>query len=300
MNAQALLAALRADFFTGVPDSLLHPFCDALMQTYGTNPRHHIIAANEGNACAIAAGYYLATGRTPVVYLQNAGEGNLLNPLLSLLHPAVYAIGVLFVMGWRGAPGTADEPQHRVQGAVTEELLSVCGVPHATLTEATDAAALHTMLDGLRTHLSQGSCAALLVRPGALTGSKRAYSNGLTLSREEAVRRIAAAAEEDAIIATTGKASRELYEYREGQDHGRDFLCVGSMGHASSIALGLAAARPERRIWCIDGDGAALMHLGAIGADCPHDIADKRCPHAPGRHGHYRRRCAAQSGAHLH
>ena len=266
MDAHVFLQALDADFFCGVPDSLLRPFCDALLEVYGDDTAHHVIAANEGNACAIAAGHYLATGRVPVVYLQNSGLGNTVNPMLSLLHPEVYAIPVLFVVGWRGAPGVHDEPQHRVQGALTQQLLADCGLAYEVVTEDTDAEALDSMLDRLRPHLAQGESAALIVRPGALTGTKTAHQNDRSLLREEAVGRIAAAAGDDPIVATTGKASRELYEWREarGQDHSRDFLTVGSMGHASSIALGLALARPNQRVWCIDGDGAALMHLGAL------------------------------------
>jgi phosphonopyruvate decarboxylase len=266
MDAEVFLQALDADFFCGVPDSLLRPFCDALLEAYGDDTAHHVIAANEGNACAIAAGHYLATGRVPVVYLQNSGLGNTVNPLLSLLHPEVYAIPVLFVIGWRGAPGVHDEPQHRVQGALTGRLLTDCGLAYEVVTDQTNAEDLSAMLGRLRPHLAQGESAALIIRPGALTGTKTAHHNDRRLLREEAVGRIAAAAGDDPIVATTGKASRELYEWREaqGQDHSRDFLTVGSMGHASSIALGLALARPDRRIWCIDGDGAALMHLGAM------------------------------------
>lgn len=267
MNVDDFLSILDADFFAGVPDSLLKPFVSALMVRYGRDPQYHVIAANEGNAAAIAAGYHLATGRVPVVYLQNSGEGNVINPAASLLHRAVYGIPALFVIGWRGEPGTKDEPQHMEQGKITVPLLDVLDIPHFVIGIETTAADVQAAMEGFRTVFAQGGDAAFVVSKGALiAASASTHQNDYSLRREEILRHILDAANGDLIVATTGKASRELFELREarGEDHAHDFLTVGSMGHASSIALGLALARPERRVWCIDGDGAVIMHLGAM------------------------------------
>ncbi len=269
---------LGADFYTGVPDSQLKALCNYLMATYGIDPQHHIIAANEGNCAAIAAGYHLATGRVPVVYMQNSGEGNIINPVASLLNDKVYAIPVIFVVGWRGEPGVHDEPQHIYQGEVTVKLLEDMGIASFIIgKETTDDEAAQAM-ERFRAILAEGKDVAFVIRKGALTDAPAVeYRNGNTMVREEIIRHIVQASGEDLIVSTTGKASRELFEIREanGHGHGHDFLTVGSMGHSSSIALGVALHRPEKRVWCIDGDGAVLMHMGAmavIGANKPKNL----------------------------
>lgn len=269
MRVETFTEILGAEFYAGVPDSLLRPLCDYLMDAFGTDPRRHMIAANEGNAAALAAGYHLATGKVPVVYLQNSGEGNLVNPAASLLHRQVYGIPVIFVVGWRGEPGVRDEPQHVFQGEVTLKLLEDLGIPAFVIGPETGDEEVREAMAGFRPLLAEGGDAAFVIRKGGLTyGKKRTYRNGYGLRREEAIRQIARAAGGDPIVSTTGKASRELFEIREAlkQDHGRDFLTVGSMGHASSIALGVALHRPQERVWCLDGDGALLMHMGAMAA----------------------------------
>lgn len=266
------------DFFAGVPDSRLKALCSFLMDRYGLDPAHHVIAANEGNAAALAAGYHLATGKTPVVYLQNSGLGNVVNPVASLLNGKVYGIPCLFLVGWRGEPGVHDEPQHSFQGEITLELLKTLDIPYFVIGKDTAEGQVRSKLEEYRALFAQGRQAAFVVRKGALEyEGKTVYSNPYPMSREEAIRRILAAAGDDPVVSTTGKASRELYELRQarGQGHGHDFLTVGSMGHSSSIALGIAAQRPDRRVWCLDGDGAALMHLGAmalIGANKPANL----------------------------
>lgn len=278
MRAEDFAEVLGADFYTGVPDSQLRPLCDYLMHTYGVDARHHVIAANEGSCAAIAAGYHLATGKVPVVYLQNSGEGNLVNPAASLLHRRVYGIPELFVVGWRGEPGVPDEPQHVHQGVITRKLLEDLEIPSFLIDSKTSKDEVRQALAEFRVLLDQGGSAAFVIRKGGLSYSdKEVYQNGFCLNREEAVRRIVRAAGEDFIVSTTGKASRELFEIRTaaGQTHARDFLTVGSMGHASSIALGIALHRPEARIWCVDGDGAVLMHMGAmalIGTNRPRNL----------------------------
>ncbi len=271
MNAQHLLTACAEagiTFFTGVPDSQLKGLCDLLYATYGVDGSHHVVAANEGNAIGLCAGHYLATGRPALCYMQNSGLGNAVNPLASLMDGKVYAMPCLLVVGWRGEPSVHDEPQHVKQGEVTLGQLELLDIPYIILGKETTDAEFDAAFAPLRTHLDAGRTAAIVVRKGGLTTDvKPAYRNDRTMTREEAVGRIIRlAGDADAFVSTTGKLSRELFELREaaGEGHARDFLTVGSMGHASMIALGIAMEQPNRRIWCLDGDGAALMHLGAM------------------------------------
>ncbi|MBQ3395722.1 MAG: phosphonopyruvate decarboxylase [Synergistaceae bacterium] len=263
MDAKRFAEIIDADFYSGVPDSQLRALCDYLIDTYGLDPKHHVIAANEGNACAIAAGYHLATGKIPVVYMQNSGEGNIINPCASLLNSKVYAIPVIFIIGWRGEPGVHDEPQHIYQGEVTLRLLEDMSIKYHVISADTSEQEVISAMKTFREYLSAGEDAAFVIRKGALTYDVNlVYHNDYSMTREEIIRHIIKYSGEDAIISTTGKASRELYELRE--THERDFLTVGSMGHASSIALGVALNKPERKVWCIDGDGSVLMHMGSL------------------------------------
>ena len=278
MKVQKFVEIIGSDFYTGVPDSQLKALCNYLMDTYGIDPKHHIIAANEGNCTALAAGYHLATGKVPVVYMQNSGEGNIINPVASLLNDKVYAIPVVFIIGWRGEPGIHDEPQHIYQGEVTIKLLDDMGIANFAIGKETTDAEVEAVMTDFREKLSQGLDVAFVIRKGALTDAPKVeYKNENSMVREEIIQHIVKASGEDPIISTTGKASRELFETRvaNGQSHKYDFLTVGSMGHSSSIALGVAINRPEQRIWCIDGDGAVLMHMGAmavIGANKPKNL----------------------------
>ena len=267
MKVENFVKALGADFFTGVPDSQLKALCNYLMSTYGVDGKHHIIAANEGNCTAIAAGYHLATGKVPVVYMQNSGQGNIINPVASLLNGDVYGMPCIFVIGWRGEPGVHDEPQHIFQGKVTVKLMEDMDIPVCILSKDTTEEELAAQMESFQTLLAEGKQVCFVVRKGALAfDGKVKYSNDNTMLREDIVRHIASAAGEDPIVSTTGKASRELFEIREanGQSHCYDFLTVGSMGHSSSIALGIALQQPQRKVWIIDGDGAVLMHMGAM------------------------------------
>ena len=278
MRVEEFVSVLGADYYTGVPDSQLKALCNYLMDTYGTDPVHHVIGANEGNCVAMAAGYHLATGKVPVVYMQNSGEGNVINPVASLLNEAVYAIPVIFVIGWRGEPGVHDEPQHIYQGQVTCKLLEDMDIVYEIIDKDTSIDDLRKVMAGYRHVLDSGKSVAFVVRKGALTYDQEVvYRNKYTMLREDIIKHIVKYADDDLIVSTTGKTSRELFEIREtsGQDHSHDFLTVGSMGHSSSIALGIATHRPDRRVWCIDGDGAALMHMGAlalIGANKPSNL----------------------------
>lgn len=278
MKVDKLLEIIGSDFYTGVPDSQLKPLINHLMATYGIDPKHHVIAANEGNCAALAAGYHLATGKIPVVYMQNSGEGNIINPVASLLNDKVYAIPTVFIIGWRGEPGLHDEPQHIYQGEVTVKLLDDMEIESFIIGKETTDDEIATAMERFRAVLDLGKDVAFVIRKGALsTDAKAEYKNDNKMVREDIIRHIVKATGTDPIVSTTGKASRELFETRvaNGQSHKYDFLTVGSMGHASSIALGVAINKPNQKIWCVDGDGAVLMHMGAmalIGANSPKNM----------------------------
>ena len=278
MKVEKLIEIIGSDFYTGVPDSQLKALCNYLMNTYGIDPKHHVIAANEGNCTALAAGYHLATGKVPVVYMQNSGEGNIINPVASLLNDKVYAIPMIFIVGWRGEPGIHDEPQHIYQGEVTLRLLEDMDIRSFVIGKDTTDEEVQKVMEDFRTVLAQGKNVAFVIRKGALSyDEKVSYENANTMIREEIIQHIVKASGEDPIVSTTGKASRELFETREanGQSHKYDFLTVGSMGHSSSIALGVAINKPRQKVWCIDGDGAVLMHMGAmavLGTNAPENL----------------------------
>lgn len=251
------------DFFAGVPDSLLKNICAYIADNM--DARRNIITANEGGAIALAAGYHLATGRVGVVYMQNSGEGNIINPLASLTDKEVYNIPVLLLIGWRGRPGVQDEPQHVKQGKVTTELLNVMGVNYEVLSKEEDKVA--KQISKAVEALKRNEVYALVIEKDTFVDYKLQCmeTKDWPIFREEAIQTVAASlGNKDVIVSTTGMISRELFEYRTitGQGHERDFLTVGSMGHASQIALGIAMEKTDRRVWCFDGDGASIMHMG--------------------------------------
>ena len=261
-----LLSRNGIEFYAGVPDSLLKHFCAYVTDQVASD--RHVIAANEGGAMAVGLGYHLATGRIPLVYMQNSGLGNSINPLLSLCDPEVYSIPTILLIGWRGEPGVDDEPQHRKQGRVMLPLLEAMEIPHCVLPRDTAEAEI-VVEAGIGIAERNSSPYALVVRRGtfepfALVPETAPLS---TLSREDAIKAIVDSLEPpDIVVATTGMASRELFEYREAllAGHAGDFLTVGGMGHASQIALGVALRRPDRQVYCLDGDGAAIMHMGSL------------------------------------
>lgn len=260
-------AGYGIDFYAGVPDSLLKNLCAYI--TDHADATHNIIAANEGGAMGLAAGHYLATGQIPVVYMQNSGEGNIINPLASLTDPDVYNIPVLLVIGWRGKPGVHDEPQHVKQGKVTTGLLNVMGIDYTVLSKEEDKAAAQIQ-KAVNYMQATKRCYALVIEKDTFDAyqlSSHLSPLASHLSREEAIQIAAGSLDDkDVIVSTTGMISRELFEYRtaKNEGHERDFLTVGSMGHASQIALGIALEKPDRRVWCFDGDGAAIMHMGSM------------------------------------
>lgn len=252
-------------FFTGVPDSLLKYLCAYI--TDNTTDKEHIIAANEGGAVSLAAGYHLATGKIPLVYLQNSGLGNTVNPLLSLADKKIYSIPMVLLIGWRGKPGTKDEPQHIKQGRIQNDLLRVLDIPFLIIGPDIDDLT-DPVNQIIKTAKDNSSPVAIVVQPNTFEEYKlkACFEDKYQLTREEAIETILESVSlKDIVISTTGKTSREVYEYRERKKQGyqNDFLTVGSMGHASQIALGVTL-NTKKRVICLDGDGAILMHMGAL------------------------------------
>lgn len=259
------LKALGVSFFTGVPDSLLKEFCACVSET--CNQDSHLITANEGAAVGLSIGYYLGTGNVPMIYLQNSGLGNIINPVLSLASEQVYGIPMLIMVGWRGEPRVKDEPQHIHQGRVMLDSLEGMDLPYVVLSRE-EKDAIEQTKTALALARKRNSPVVIVVRKGSFENFpvKRPLCD-LELSREAAVTTLADMLPDDGVVVcTTGMASRELFEFRanNSQGHHRDFLTVGGMGHASQIALGLCKTQPERPIYCFDGDGAALMHMGSL------------------------------------
>ena len=253
-------------FFTGVPDSLLKELC-ACIGDY-SDCKHNIIAANEGNAVGLAAGYHLATSKLGVVYMQNSGEGNAVNPLMSLADPKVYSIPMLLIIGWRGEPGLHDEPQHVKQGEVTLKLLEAMDIEYRILSDDFEEDLEHLVSLAKK----ENKPVALVIKKGTFSkyqprNKEKAVMGELL--REEALEVIIEEIGDDMVVSTTGKESREIFEIRErkGEGHEHDFLTVGSMGHTSSIALG-ASIGTKRNIWCLDGDGSFIMHMGSLAIAC--------------------------------
>lgn len=248
------------DFFTGVPDSLLKEFCSCVYDN--CDSRYNIIAANEGNAVGLAAGYHLATGKFGVVYMQNSGTGNAVNPLVSLADEKVYSIPMLIICGWRGEPGVKDEPQHVKQGEITSALFDTIGLENFII-EDDYRSSVDKCLDIMK---NKNRPAVLIVKKNTFSRYSCSFGkSGYSLSRERAVEIITGnISPDDVVVSTTGKTSRELFEIRNmrGESHSSDFLTVGSMGHTSSIALGMSLFT-DRNVYCIDGDGSFLMHMGA-------------------------------------
>ena len=258
------------DFYSGVPDSLLKDMCAYI--TDNVNESRHIIAANEGNALSLGIGYHLATEKIPLIYLQNSGLGNVINPLLSLADPDVYSIPLLLLVGWRGEPGVLDEPQHKKQGRVTCQLLDTMEIKYFILKKTDDKKIVkQTVNDAMLFARENNAPVALVVQKGffekyQLQKNARNSNKWEGLNRVDVVEKILLSLKSnDVIVSTTGVASRELFELRKKLNHGheKDFLTVGGMGHASQIALGIALGSPEKNIYCLDGDGAFLMHMGS-------------------------------------
>ena len=272
VNLQYLFDSLRSqgvNFFTGVPDSLLNNFC--LYLVHNIPDGLHVMAANEGNAVAIAAGHYMATGDIPVVYMQNSGIGNATNPLLSLTHNSVYGIPMILVIGWRGDPAISDHAQHKKQGELTPVLMSNMDIPYEILDD--ENTVVEKFVWAVKKAKEISSPVALIAKKAILTEKvkKQEYPESGLMNREEAVSAVVDVLGEDAIyLGTTGRATREVHEQLKvhGVSEGHEFQNVGSMGHVSSVGLGIALAKPKQKVVIFDGDAAAVMHMGALATNC--------------------------------
>jgi phosphonopyruvate decarboxylase len=265
---QNCLKNAGVEFITGVPDTLLNEFCLSIEENWPKNK--HIIAANEGNAAALACGYHLSTGSVPLVYMQNSGMGNTLNPLLSLSNKDVYGIPMVLLIGWRGDPNEKDHLQHKKQGELTPVLLDALDIPYKILEDNEE-----DVLAATNWAINE---AKSLNSPVGLIAKKNVFENGqktdlskeeskFELFREDVIENLIDHLPKDTIyVASTGRATRELYFLREhrGESHENDFLNIGAMGHSSSIAAGIALSQKERLVVCLDGDCAAIMHMGAF------------------------------------
>ncbi len=261
-----ILARNDIEFFCGVPDSLLKSMCGYISDH--TTSNNHIIASNEGGAIGIGIGYHLATNKVPLIYMQNSGLGNAINPILSLADPDVYSIPMLLLVGWRGMPGVKDEPQHVKQGRIMIPLLESMEIPYAVLPQNDDELS-DVILGSLKTIKKKPSPLVLIAKKNHFHTYNFSSSNdnNLNMTREEALKIIISHLNDsDLVVSTTGMASREIFEYREeiNKSHSNDFLTVGGMGHASQIALGISNQCLGRQVICIDGDGAAIMHFGSL------------------------------------
>ena len=269
IECNSFYAALQKNgisFFTGVPDSLLKGIC-AYITDHAPND-NHVIAANEGAAIGLAIGYHLATGNIPLVYLQNSGLGNTINPLLTLADPEVYNIPLILLIGWRGEPSVKDEPQHVKQGRINRALLESMEIPYAVLPDE-NLAATQAVAEACAHLRNYGGPYALVVRKGSFGEHdiKSKIKTHFSMCRETAIKTLLdELGHADIVVSTTGMASRELFEYREAlsQGHNQDFLTIGGMGHSSQIALGIAMQKRNRKVICLDGDGSIIMHMGSL------------------------------------
>ncbi|CBZ04602.1 phosphonopyruvate decarboxylase [Clostridium botulinum] len=251
----------------GVPDSTLKEFCDYMNYENPHNLKHYV-TANEGAAVGLAAGIYLGTGNPTCIYMQNSGIGNAANPIISLLNKEVYDIPALFMVGWRGEPGVHDEPQHKFQGMITKELFDVLNIKNEVISSNTTDEQLSSIFEIARNEFDNNRQFAIIVKKGTFKKcGNKTHKNSYKILREDAIKEILKQIEvTDMIVSTTGKISREVYEESDIilGGHKQNFLTVGSMGHSSMIALGLSKEQENRKIYCIDGDGAVLMHMGSL------------------------------------
>ena len=266
IDAKVFISELKkigVDFYSGVPDSLMSEFSKSLHFDYDN--KNHVIAANEGTALGISMGYHLSSEKIPLIYMQNSGLGNFVNPYTSLVHKDIYDIPFVLLVGWRGEPGIQDEPQHIFQGKITLELLNLLEINYVTVDEHTD---LYFLINKIKESIDSDKPIAVVVRKNTFEKDKRVFENNLSLpERKKALKKIINIfGEQTVFISTTGKLSRELYELRKNSGNlSNDLYVVGGMGHASSIAYGITQNLSDSTVVCLDGDGALLMHMGALG-----------------------------------
>ena len=257
-----LLKKNESNFYTGVPDSVLKELSSYLQKT---GKKNHIIATNEGAAVSIGIGHYLSTKKIPVIYMQNSGLSNALNPLISIAHHKVYSIPLILIIGWRGSPRVKDEPQHNVKGKITEQILKLLNIKYTILRSASDISKFDKQIKSAKKNKSIVAC---LIEQGSLEKNKNTIKKKdfYSLNKEFFLKNLLDNLKKNTkIISSTGYNSRELmylrkkYEYKNS----KDFYMVGGMGHASSVALGYSISTKNKTI-CLDGDGSLLMHLGSL------------------------------------
>jgi phosphonopyruvate decarboxylase len=254
---------LDINFFCGVPDSLMSEFSKSLH--FDFNNENHIISTNEGSALAACMGYNVATGNVPLIYMQNSGLGNFINPYTSLLHEKIYKIPFLLLIGWRGEPGTIDEPQHQFQGEITIDLLKLLEIEFLVIDANSN---LDEILLNISLSIEKKTPLALVVKKGTFKKDLRSFEKFEYLpKRKDALSKVVSKFTEQTLyIATTGKLSRELFELRKKlQQPNDDLYVVGGMGHASAISMGILHKVKNKRVVCLDGDGSILMHMGNLG-----------------------------------
>ena len=257
-----LLKKNKSNFYTGVPDSVLKELSSSLQKT---SKKNHIIATNEGAAVSIGIGHYLSTKKIPVIYMQNSGLSNALNPLISIAHHKVYSIPLILIIGWRGSPRVKDEPQHNVKGKITEQILKLLNIKYTILRSVSDISKFDKQIKSAKKNKSIVAC---LIEQGSLEKNKNTIKKKdfYSLNKEFFLKNLLDNLKKNTkIISSTGYNSRELmylrkkYEYKNS----KDFYMVGGMGHTSSVALGYSLSTKNKTI-CLDGDGSLLMHLGSI------------------------------------
>ena len=254
----------KINFFTGVPDSVLKDFSYVL--ELNKKKITNIITANEGSAIALAAGNYLSTKKPALVYMQNSGIGNAINPLISLCHPEVYSIPMVLMIGWRGSPKENDEPQHQLKGKITPSILKLLNIKFLVLNDLKDLKKIKSLITYSK---YKKRPVAFLVKKNILhlkNISKRTIQSKKYLSREIVINELLDKIKKNTrIISTTGYTSRELFQIRKNKKYkkGKDFYMVGGMGHSSMTSLGYSL-NSKNQVICLDGDGSLIMHMGSL------------------------------------
>lgn len=251
----------KINFFTGVPDSVLKNL------TYKFK-KNHISVNNEGTAVSLAAGYYLATGKLPCVYMQNSGLGNAINPLISITNKNIYSIPSILIIGWRGSPNSKDEPQHQVMGKKTKQILKLLGIKYFVARNKKDLEKFEKMIEYSRSKLTSIAC---LIERSSIKNKKsktqKKIINKYKVYRYNFIKELVDLIKiKSNVISSTGFISRELDHILSKKKYLniKPFYMVGGMGHSASLTLGVSLKSKKQNI-CLDGDGALLMHLGSLG-----------------------------------
>jgi len=262
-NLLQTLKKNKISFFSGVPDSVLKHL-STILSKY--NSKNHKLAVNEGSAVAMGIGHYLATKQVPCIYMQNSGLGNAINPLISIAHPKVYSIPMVLLIGWRGAPGEADEPQHMVKGKITKKLLQLLNIKFCVLDKESDLKKFDILIKNSK---KNNSIIACLIKNKTLTtkvNNKKKIFKKTNINRDIFILNLLKSIDRKTrIISTTGYTSRAVMKARLDNklNRGKDFFMVGGMGHSLSVTLGMSL-QSKKQVICLDGDGSILMHMGSL------------------------------------